>query len=60
MNRVIAILLRFEEQHCEWEVAVVVAVEFVDCLNFIDDVAQNVVKHFEVAEAIGASIEFKG
>ena len=32
-------LFRFVDQHCEWKVAVVVMIEFIDCVNFVDDVA---------------------
>lgn len=51
LDFVIAILFCFEEQHCKWEVAVFITIEFIDCIDFVYN------KHFKATEAIGASVE---
>ena len=45
LDLAIAILFQISEQHCKWEVDVVIAIEFVNCINFMDDIVWTVIKH---------------
>ena len=54
------VLLRLEERHCKWEVIVCVAIEFVDSVDFVDNVLGNFVEHFKATKTIRASVEFSG
>ena len=45
-------------RHCKWEVVVVIMIEFVDGIDFMDYLIWTVVKHFKSAETISPSVKF--
>lgn len=58
LDFVIMILFQLDERHCEWEVIVVITIEFVDGVDIMDDFIWTVAEHFELAETIGSGVEF--
>lgn len=54
----VMILFPFDERRFEWEVIVVIAIKFVDGIDFMDYFIWTAVKNFEPAEIIGSHVEF--